>query len=170
MPRPQPKDFAQHYAGYVALVPRDDILAALNWQTEEILALYRGISEATSLVKHPPYTWSVKQVVGHINDGERVFGYRALCLSRGETAPLPGFDENAYVNAAQFDRYPFRDLVAEFEALRRANVLMLQNLVPEAWGRAGTVWERPLTTNAQAFILAGHAQHHVNILRRRLGQ
>ncbi len=169
MPRPQPNDFAPHYAGYVSLVPGDDLLAALRRQKDEVLALLRSVNEETSLVRHAPYTWSVKQVVGHVNDGERVFGYRALCLARGETAALPGFDENAYVVTAHFDDYPFRDLVDEFAALRRSNLLMLKNLPADAWARAGTVWERPITMNAQAYILAGHVQHHFNILRRRLG-
>lgn len=169
MPRPAATEHDPFYANYVALIPGDDPLAALRRQTDEVLPLLRGISEETSLLKHPPYTWSVKQVVGHVNDGERVFGYRLLCLSRGEKASLPGFDENAYTAAAQFDRHPFRDLVDEFEALRRSNLLMLKNLPPEAWTRSGTVWDRHLTLNAQAFILAGHAQHHFTILRRRLG-
>jgi len=169
MPRPQPTEFAPHYAGYIALVPGDEIFAALHRQTNAVLALLHTISEETSLIRHQPYTWSVKQVVGHINDGERVFGYRALCLSRGESAALPGFDENAYVTAAHFDAYPYHDLVEEFDALRRSNLLMLKNLPAGAWSRGGTVWERPLTMNAQVYILVGHVQHHFNILCRRLG-
>ena len=98
---------------------------------------------------------------GHATD-------RALCLARGDTQPLPGFDETAYAATAGFDNIPFRDLVAEFDALRRANTLMLKNLPKEAWTRRGTVWNNPLTMNAQAYILAGHVQHHFNILKKRL--
>src|SRR5262245_58233229 len=170
MPRPATDDYAPFYANYVSLVPGDDILAALDRQTSEFLTLINSVSEETSKIRHAPYTWSVREVLGHLNDGERVFGYRALCLARGDTQPLPGFDETAYAATAGFDTIPFRDLAAEFDALRRANTLMLKNLPKEAWTRRGTVWNNPITMNAQAYILAGHVQHHFNILKKRVGQ
>jgi hypothetical protein len=170
MPRPAADEYAPFYAGYVNLVPEDDVLAAMNRQTKDVIPLLRSVSEETSKVVHAPSSWSVKQVVGHLGDGERVFGYRAMCVSRGDENPLPGFDENAYMDAADFDRYSYADLVDQFEALRRANVVMFQHLTAKAWGRWGTVWEKPITVRAQAYILVGHVWHHANILRRRLGK
>ena len=96
MTRPGPTEYAPFYAGYIDLVPEADIVATLAAQLDETLALLRPLPEAVGDVRHPPYTWTVKEVVGHLTDAERVFGYRALRFARGDTTPLPGFDENAY--------------------------------------------------------------------------
>src|SRR5262249_46525225 len=115
MPRPSPAEYAPYYGQYVELVPEDDVLAALQAQLDDVLALLRAAPEAEGPARHPPYTWSVKEVVGHMTDTERVFGYRALRFARGDATPLPGFDENAYARAADSDRRPLAALVAEFE-------------------------------------------------------
>jgi hypothetical protein len=169
MPRPAPGDFAPFYAKYMDLVSEDDIQAVLSKQLDEFLALMRPVSEETGNVRHPPYTWSVKQVVGHLADSERIFGYRALRFARGDTTPLPGFEENDYARTAESDRVRLADLVSEFEAIRRSHIWLFRNMPAEAWDRAGTANGTRVTVRALAFIMAGHVRHHGGILKKRLG-
>jgi len=168
MPRPAAGDFAPYYAKYIDLLPEDNILGVLTKQLDEFLALMRPVSEETGNVIHPPYTWSVKQVVGHLTDCERVFGYRALRFARGDTTPLPGFEENDYARTGGFDRLRLADLVSEFEAVRRSHLWFFRNLPAEAWDRAGMANNSRVTVRALAYILAGHVRHHGTILRKRL--
>ncbi len=166
--RPDPAEHAAYYAKYIALVPDGDILATLDRQLAEVNGLLRGVSEAVGNTRHPPYTWSVKEVVGHLIDSERVFGYRALRFARGDTTPLPGFDENAYARAAHFDSYPLAELLDEFELLRRSHLHLFRHLDAEAWDRRGVANENPMSVRALAWILAGHVGHHLAILLNRL--
>lgn len=168
MPRPAQNEYAPNYTGYVSLVPEDDILAAMTAQLAEVVDLLRGVPEAVGNTRHPPYTWSVKEVVGHLTDAERVFGYRALRFARGDTTPLPGFDENAYARAAGSDRAPLAGLVAEFEALRQSHLLLFRHLPDDAWGWVGVANDSPITVRALAYSIVGHVRHHGAILRRRL--
>jgi hypothetical protein len=166
--RPEPTEYAPAVASYVALVPEDDILAVLDSQGEEMIGLLRAVSEEQGGVRHPPYTWSIKEVVGHLIDSERIFAARALRFARADTAPLPGFDEQPYVHVAGFDRLPLAALVAELEAARRSHVWLFRNLPAEAWPRTGVANGHEVSVRALAYILAGHARHHTAILRRRL--
>ena len=143
-------------------------MAILSDQVEELTRLTGELSERQSLAHHPPYTWSIKQVVGHLTDCERVFGYRAMRIARNDATPLPSFDENAYMESATFDDYPIADLVSEFELLRRSHVAMLRHLDDDAWLRRGVVSNHPMTVRAIACVMAGHAEHHLRILRKRL--
>jgi hypothetical protein len=119
-------------------------------------------------VCHPPYTWTIKQVVGHLTDSERVFGYRALRFARGDSTALSGFDENAYAAAARHDRVPLESLAREFENLRRSHIAFFEHLTAEAWLRSGAANNSDVSVRALAYILVGHEWHHVAILRRRL--
>ncbi len=110
---------------------------------------------------------SVKELLGHVVDGERVFSYRALRISRGDQTPLAGFEENSYVANSNFGNSNFADLVEEFALLRRANVLLFKNLTDEAWRRTGTASDATISVRALAFIMVGHVSHHTNILRER---
>ena len=168
MPRPSPAEYAPYYGQYVELAPEDDVLAALQTQLDDLLALLRPVPEDQGNVRHPPYTWSVKEVVGHMTDTERVFGYRALRFARGDATPLPGFDENAYARAADSDRRPLADLVSEFDALRRSHLGLFGGLPEAAWLRSGEANGNAVTVRALAYIIVGHARHHTTILRRRL--
>jgi hypothetical protein len=169
MPRPGPTDFAPYYGKYLDLVPEDDVLPALAGQLDEVLPVLRAIPEAAGNVRHPPYTWSIKQVVGHLSDCERVFGYRALRFARGDATPLPGFEENDYAREGDFDRVPLADLVREFEVVRQSHVWLFQNLPAAAWDRAGEANGSRVTVRAAAYILVGHVRHHLAIVRKRLG-
>lgn len=170
MPRPNPTEYAPYYEKYIALVPEDDVLAAMEAHLGDVLALLRPVPEEQGNVRHPPYTWSVKEVVGHMADTERVFGYRALRFARGDATPLPGFDENDYARAAESDRRPLRDLVAEFEAVRRSHLWLFRNLPEAAWSRSGKANDNPISVRAAAYVIVGHARHHTAILRQRLSR
>jgi DinB superfamily len=170
MHRPSSTEYAPHHNYYLALVPEDDILAAMEAQLAEMLALLRAVPEAQGGQRHPPYTWSVKEVVGHLTDTERIFGYRALRFARGDATPLPGFDENTYVPAAEFDRSPLSGLVSEFEAVRRSHLGLFRSLPDAAWSRSGEANGDPVSVRALAYIIVGHARHHTAILRKRLSR
>lgn len=166
--RPAPTEHAPYYAGYIAKVPETDVLAVLEEQAREVDALLRSIPEAQAVILHPPYTWTIKQVIGHLIDGERIFAYRALRIARGDATPLPGFDENVYARTGEFDRLTLSQLADEFAAVRASTVLLLRHLPDAAWIRAGTANNSPVTVRATAFIIAGHTRHHMAIVRTRV--
>lgn len=167
--RPAPTDYAEYYAGYVSLVPEDDILGVIEAQASETQKLLAPIDETRAAYRYAEGKWSIKEVVGHLTDAERVFGYRALVIARGDTQPLPGFDENEYVRTAGFDGWRWSDLVEEYALARRTNVLFFRNLAEEAWDRRGNANNSEITVRALAWIIAGHERHHANILRERYG-
>jgi hypothetical protein len=127
------------------------------------------VPAAVELHRYAPGKWSVREVFGHLGDGERVFGYRAACISRGDRTPLPRFDENLYVANAAFDHTAVAVLADELLHLRAANLAMLRRLDAEAWKRVGTASERSISVRALSFIMAGHVRHHLRILRERYG-
>jgi len=165
--KPSASEYAPYYGKYVALVTEDDVLAALANQLGETLKLLRSISEEKSAFRYAPDKWSIKQMIGHMCDGERIFAYRALCFARGETAALPGFEQDDYVAKADFDARTLHDLTDEFETIRRANINLFRHLNDEAWMRRGRASDNEITVRALAFIIVGHERYHVGILRAR---
>jgi hypothetical protein len=168
MPRPEATEYASFYQKYVDLVPETDVMPALTAQLDEMLAFLQAVPEASASVCHAPYTWTFKQVVGHITDGERVFGYRALRFSRADTTPLAAFDENTFATVADYNRLAFADVVDEFETARRSNVWMFRNMPTAAWTRSGKASDNTVSVRALGYIIVGHARHHLAILRKRL--
>jgi uncharacterized damage-inducible protein DinB len=166
--KPQPDEHVEYYAKYIRLVG-DDALAALRAQSASTPRLLSGLSEAQAMHRYAPGKWSVKEVVGHITDGERVFSYRALWIARKDPSPMPGFDENAWVPAANFDRRSMHDLVASYEAVRAATVALLSSFDDETLTRRGTANNQEVSVRALAHIMAGHELHHVALLRERYG-
>ena len=167
MSRPRDDEYAESYRAYVDLVPESDVLAVLAAQGDELRRLLSRVPRERETFRYGPGKWSIREVVGHIGDGERVFGYRAFCISRGDQASLPGFDENDYVNASGYDRRPLGGLVEVFESLRAANLFELSAIEPDAWGRVGTMNGTSVSVRAVAFMLAGHVRHHMAILTNR---
>ena len=165
--RPQPDEHAPYFSRYIELVPEEDLLGAIETQTRETAALLAGVGEEKAAFRYAPDKWSIKQLVGHVTDAERVFAFRLLAFARGEQSPLPGFDENVYVENAGFDARPFAELLDAFAATRRATLLLLRGLPPEAWTRSGTANEKPISVRAVAYTLLGHELHHVKVLRER---
>jgi hypothetical protein len=168
--RPDPSEYAPSFETYIALVPAGDILAHLEQQIDDSLTLLHGVSESNAETRHAPYTWSVKEVVGHLIDSERIFGIRALHFARQDRAELPGFDENRYVQCAGFDARTLASLAQEFELVRRSHLFFFRGLDGEAWLRRGVANGHSVTVRALAYIIAGHERHHVTILRQRLSR
>jgi hypothetical protein len=167
--RPTASEHAPFYERYVALVPGTDVLGMLGRQAGELRRLAAGLDTERGELRYAPGKWSVREVLGHVRDGEREFGHRAFRFSRGDSTPLPGFDENHFVAAGAFDRRPAAAIVEELTLLREANLAMLRQLPDEAWGRVGTASGALVTVRALAFIMAGHMQHHLGVLRERYG-
>lgn len=166
--KPQAAEHADYHAKYIKLVG-DDALGALRAQSASTPRLLSGLSEAQAMHRYAPGKWSVKEVVGHVIDGERVFAYRALRIARADTTPLPGFDENAWVPVAHFDRRSMPDLVSDYQTVRAATVALFASLDEDALTRVGTANEQPFSVRALAHIIAGHELHHVGLLRERYG-
>ncbi len=166
---PTASEYAPFFEGYVALVRGGDILTTLTAQKETVERALGGVEERDAGRRYAEGKWSVRQVVGHCTDAERVFGYRALAFARGEQAPLPAFDENAYERLADHDAVPLAALLAEFVAVRAASLHLLHLLPPAAWTRGGTASGKPISVRALAFVMAGHVAHHMAILRERYG-
>jgi uncharacterized protein YciI len=165
--RPEPNEYAPYASAYVDLVEGGDVLRAFTLQRADVLEFLRPLSEATAGSAYAPGKWTVKQVLGHITDTERIFTYRALCLARGETAPLPGFEEDDYVRAANFNACALPALLEEFRAVRESTLALYWNLPAEAWHRRGMVNDYSATVRGLAFTSAGHERHHLKILRER---
>ena len=165
--RPEANEYAPYYERYVSLVPDADLVETLERQGAETVALLRGLSEEQGAHRYEPGKWSVKQLVGHVCDGERIFSYRALAFARGDSQPLPGMEQDEWMAGVDFDARTLADLADEFEALRRSTVLLFRHLSPEAWARRGTASDNEVSVRALAYILAGHEAHHIRILRER---
>jgi hypothetical protein len=144
-----------------------DILQVLRGQLEEFGGLVGSISEERAGFRYAPGKWSIREVIGHLTDAERIFSFRALAFARGDLLELPSFDENRYVEQADFDRIPLLQLVNEFKALRSSDVLLFEHLSEEASTRSGIVNGNMVTVRALAYIMAGHVRHHHRILKER---
>jgi uncharacterized damage-inducible protein DinB len=165
---PAADEHAPYYGKYVALVGPDS-LAALEAQAPTTAALLAATPEERGGFRYAEGKWSVKEVIGHLADAERVFAYRALRFARADATDLPGFDENAYVPAGRFDRRTLKDLAAEFAAVRAATLAFARSLDGEALLRRGSANGNPASVRALLAIIAGHELHHVGLLRERYG-
>jgi len=165
--RPEAAEYAPYYSRYVAHVPDGEILTTLEEQSSATLEMLRGISEPQADARYAPDKWSIKEVVGHITDTERIFAYRALRIARAGETPLPGFEQDGYVRHAGFDKHKLSDLAREFELVRQANLFLFRTLDEAAWHRRGTASEQEVSVRALAYIIAGHELHHVGILKER---
>ena len=164
--RPQADEYKEFYAGYVQRVPEGaDLLALLSGQPEALRALLQNVTDEQASVRPAPAEWSVKEVLGHIADTERVFAYRLLRIARGDQTALPGFDQNEFVSGTDFNRRHLADLLDEFEFQRRANMLLAASLTDEEIDRRGTASNNPVSVRALLHILAGHVIHHIESLK-----
>ena len=167
IPRPDATEYAPFYGTYVGKVPDGDLLELLERQRRETQNLLAGLSDTQALHRYAPGKWSMKEVVGHLMDSERVFCYRALRFARADEKPLQGFDDKAWVPAGSFDARPLADLAAELDAVRRATIALFGGFDAAALARKGTANNNEVTVRALAWIVAGHERHHVAILRER---
>ena len=167
--QPVAGEFNPMFQRYIDRVTEDDVLGALASQVADVRAALSGVPADRETYRYEPGKWSVRQVLGHVNDSERVFGYRLLCVGRGDTQSLPGFDEETYAPAAGHDRVPLADLLEEFELIRRANVLLARGFDETAWARVGTANNNKVVTRALPYIMVGHARHHLAVLASKYG-
>jgi hypothetical protein len=166
--RPSPGEYADYAASDIAAVEGDDAIAVLESLAEQTLALLRTWSDArVAGVRYAPDKWTIKDVVAHVVDDERIFAYRILCVARGEPQPLPGFDERLYAASALGEQRSLDDLLAEYVTVRAATLSLLRSLQAPAWTRAGVVNGYPATARGLAFHIAGHEQRHLRTLRER---
>jgi DinB family protein len=166
--RPEAGEYAPSFADYVDRVADDeDIVAVLATQLDQTLARLGRIPEARGDYRYAPDKWSIKEIVGHLCDTERVFAYRALRIGRGDTTPLPSFDDQAYVAEVRAGDRTLADLAAEWGDVRRATIALFRNLPAEAWHRRGTASDQPISVRALAYIIAGHVRHHLQVLEER---
>ncbi len=165
--RPEKTEYAPYYERYISLVADGDIVGTLGKQLEETLALIRGIPEARGGFRYAEGKWSVKELIGHVIDSERVFAYRALRFGRGDATSLSGFEQDDFVRGADFDGRSLNDLASEYEHVRRATISLFANLDEAAWNRRGAANNNEVSVRGLAFIVAGHERHHLEILRTR---
>jgi hypothetical protein len=165
--RPAADEYAGYYEKYISAVPDGDILATLAAQRANTLALLNSIPESKGGSSYAPGKWSIKEVIGHVIDCERVFAYRALRIARNDTTPLASIDQDALVREGKFNDRTLRDLALEFDAVRSATLALLANLADETWSRRGTASNNPVTTRSLAWITAGHEKHHGAIVREK---
>ncbi len=165
--RPQPGENAPYYDRYISLVPGNDILAALDEQRSQTLLLLCARTEADGDFRYAPDKWSLKEVLGHVNDGERILSYRALRIARGDQTAIEGYEQDDYVRNGPFGRRPLSVLIEDYIAVRRATVSLFRNLDEAAWTRRGVANKLEITVRALAFVIAGHELHHRKILEEK---
>ena len=167
MNRPTESEYAPDYQGYVNQVSENEILPVLRAQMDDLDVLLDRVAPEKETYRYAEGKWSIREIVGHLIDGERVFGYRAFCIGRGEKQNLPGFDQDDYMLTAPYDHIELEDLLSELRLIRLGNLAMFRTFDEESWSRVGTANGNEITTRALAFIMAGHLRHHMNVLRER---
>ena len=169
IPAPEADEFAPFYAGYIARVRGADIRPLLERQVPALRGACTSLSDPDALHRYAAGKWSIKEVIGHLADAERVFAYRALCIGRGDETPLPGFDENDYVAAGDFDRRALADLLQDMTVARASTIRLLDSVGPDRWVRRGNANGSEISLRAIAYIIAGHFEHHLGLLADRYG-
>jgi uncharacterized damage-inducible protein DinB len=165
--RPAPTEAAHYYSTYIDRISSEDVVDELESQLDPALRLFANISEEKSLHRYAPDKWSIRQLLNHVSDTERVFLYRALWFARGFDTPLPGFDQNIAVPHAAADHFSWASHVADFSAVRAATLSFFRSLPEDAWSRTGIASGNPVSVRALAYIIAGHVAHHLAILQER---
>ena len=165
--RPEPGEYAPYYEKYISLVPATDILGILESQRRQMLILLCGRDDKEGNFRYAPDKWSVKELVGHVCDTERIFAYRALRISRADRTPIDGFEQDDYVRNGPFAHRPIAELIEDYIAVRRATLTLFRNLDEQAWIRTGIANNNEVSVRALAYITAGHELHHKRILEER---
>jgi uncharacterized damage-inducible protein DinB len=165
--RPHTSEYAPHYHTYISGVPEGDVVAIMRDAGRELHAAVMAIPEQRGGFRYAEGKWTIREVIGHLIDAERIFTYRALRIARSDATPLPGFEENDYVRTAGSDERTLASLGQELAAVRESTVLLFQSLPTDAWVRRGTASGKEISVRAIAYIVAGHPLHHLRILRER---
>jgi uncharacterized damage-inducible protein DinB len=164
MNRPEAGEFAEYYGKYIAKVPGTDVPGILESERLQMSRLFAGRSEGDGNFRYAPGKWTIKEILGHVTDAERIFTYRALRIGRGDETPLSSFEQDDYVKNGGFAARTLADLAEEFDAVRGASISLFRSFDVEAWGRRGVASQKEVTVRALGFITAGHQIHHRMIL------
>ncbi|HUR97470.1 MAG TPA: DinB family protein [Pyrinomonadaceae bacterium] len=164
---PEKTEYAPYYERYVSLVTEGDVMDTLGSQTTRLQDIFTGMPEEKGEFRYGDGKWSIKELLGHLIDGERIFAYRALRISRGDQTPIEGFEQDGYIENAHSNERSLADLLEEFSLTRRANMLLFKNLTDDDWSRLGTASDATVSVRALGYIMAGHVEHHVTILKER---
>ena len=167
MKRPETSEFFEYYNTYVSLVPGDDVMPILDEQPNELRAILASVPEEKGTYAYELGKWTIKELLSHLIDGERIFAYRILRISRGDVTPIEGFEQDGYIENSNANSRLFADLLNEFDFQRRSNMLMLRNISDENSTLMGTASDKPVSVRALAYISAGHVTPHLNILKER---
>jgi len=166
--RPETNEYAAALADYISAIGEDeDVLAVLGQQLDEILARFRGVPPVRGDFRYAPGKWTLKDIVGHLADTERVFAYRALSIARGDPAALPSFDDQAWVAEVGAGDRALLEMVEEWGQVRRATLALLRHLPAAAWYRRGIANSQPISVRALAYVIAGHTRHHLEVVEAR---
>lgn len=165
--RPEPGEYAPYFEKYISLVPGNDVAGALESQRVQTMQLFAGRSERDGNFRYALGKWTVKEVLGHITDSERIFTYRALRIARGDKTPLPGFEQDDFVTNGGFNERPLANLAEEFAQVRGASLALFKSFAQDAWTRRGTASDKEVSVRALAYMTAGHELHHRQILEER---
>jgi len=165
MLKPETSEYNPYYEKYISLIEEGELLNALERQPSELRSLLNGLDEEKGKYAYADGKWSIKEVLSHLIDGERIFSYRVLRISRGDETPIEGFEQDGYIENSHANERSFEDLLEELSLQRNANLLMLKNLRDDGWKRLGTASQSPVSVRALGFIMAGHVRHHINILK-----
>ena len=169
MTRPQTTEAASYYFKYIDLITSEEIVPTIQSQMGDTLQFLQGISEEQSLTTYAPGKWTIREVLNHVNDGERIFLGRAVWFARGFQDPLPSFDQELAVQVAQANDTSWADLVEEFRTVRLGTISFFNNMPVEAWTRSGIASDNSVTVRALAYIIAGHVAHHTQVLKEKYG-
>lgn len=164
--KPKPGDYAPYYDRYISLI-NDDVISVLEKQITSTVSLLNSVSEEKADYAYAEGKWTIKEVVGHMIDTERIMAFRALAIARGEKQPIPGFEQDDYVNAANFNRLSIKDLTEEFEAVRKSNIFLFKSFDEIDLNKRGIASGNEITVLALIFIIAGHELHHLKILKEK---
>lgn len=167
MNRPEPSEYAEYYERYVSLVTDGDIATTLVDQPAEIRSVLADVPEEKGVFAYADGKWTIKELLSHVIDGERIFAYRALRISRGDKTPIEGFEQDDYIATSNANNRTFKDLIDEFALERQANLHLVNNISDAASQQMGTASEKPVSARAIAYIMAGHVRHHIDILKER---
>lgn len=165
--RPAADEYAAYFGRYIGLVTTDDLVGYTRDQTAEVASLLASITEEKAGGTYAPGKWSIKEVIGHLTDTERVFQYRAMSIARLDPTPLPGFDQDVWNPNAGFNERTFASLVDEWTLVRKAYVAFLEGLPHSALTRMGRASDNPCSVRALCFIPPGHTAYHVSVLKER---
>lgn len=165
--RPTGAEHDPAFSRYITRVPEGNFFDVFQSQTQKTIGLFETFSEEKGNYSYAPGKWSLKEVLGHVIDFERVFSYRTLCIARGEQQSLPAFDENEYARNAGYDRLELSKVIEHYKKLRNSTICLLEQIPDDAWTRTGVSNQKPVSARALAYTMAGHELHHMNVISER---